>query len=174
MILGLIGLPFLPMASLQAWADIGQIVAGIAALIVVATVIPLYRQVRLQADALDRQVADGRVARVTGTTGVFISVSQVFIEHPKMRKYFHDGVMPKDAKYEQALAIGVMVADAMDHVAVHLDDMEERAQAAWTDYFNFIYDNSPVLRKYLGMHRGWYPELRKQLRLECADGSQSA
>jgi hypothetical protein len=86
-----------------------------------------------------------------------------------MRKYFHDGapIAAGSADYDRASAIAVTIADAMDHVAEHLDRMDHPAQEAWKAYFADTYKSSPILQDYLTAHKCWYgPALQKQLRLD--------
>ena len=139
--------------------EIGQLIAGVASLVVVITVILLWKQIK-------QQVQDSRTELITGMTTLIVSVSQVFVEHPTMRKYFHEGATPTGEAREQATAIAVTMADAMDHVAAHLKLMERAAAEAWTAYFKGIYGKSPILKEYLSAHASWYgPALRGQLEL---------
>ena len=97
-------------------------------------------------------------------TGLITSVSRVFIEYPEMRKFFYEGVKPSGTDYDRARSIAVTVADAIDHVAEHLDRMSGPAAEAWKAYFRDIYESSPVLKEYLQTHSSWYgPVLRELL-----------
>jgi hypothetical protein len=147
---------------LQQLADYGQIAAGIASVAVVGSVLLVRKQVKLQAD-------NSRAELVTVMTGLMVSVSRAFIEHPDMRKYFHDGEKPTGTDRELARAIAVTIADAMDHVAEYLDRMSDPAQTAWKAYVNDTYAKSPVLQEYLQTHKSWYgPKLLAQLRIDAA------
>lgn len=148
--------------SLQDLANIGQIVAGGASILVFVSVLLVWKQVHQQAQ-------DGRVALTTGMTDLISSVSRTFIEYPTMRKYFYEGATPvkTGCEYERAQAIAAMMADAFDHVAAHLGLMEEPAQNAWRAYCKCIYEKSPILREHLEAHAGWYrSDLQEQLDID--------
>lgn len=142
--------------TLHELAEIGQFVGGIASVLVIASIYFVWKQVRQQAQ-------NSRTELITGMTTLIVSVSQVFIEHPDMRKYFHDGAVPTDREAERARAIAVTMADAMDHVAAHLGLMDHPAEEAWKRYIGDMCDRSPILKEYLQTHRDWYgPALREQ------------
>ncbi len=144
--------------SLHELSEWGDVVAGLASLAVVGSIVLLWVQVRHQAQA-------GKVELVTGMTSLFVSVSQVFIDCPEMRKYFHGSEeLPADVdKAEKARAIAVRLADAMDHVAAHLDVMEKDTAKAWKTYIKEIHGTSPVLKELLEKHGPWWPWLKAEV-----------
>jgi hypothetical protein len=137
-------------------AEIGQLVAGFASVIVAAGVFLVRKQVKLQAQ-------DGRTELITGVTTLFVSVSRVFIEYPDMQKYFYARATPEDDDFDRAHAIAVTMADAMDHVVEHLSLMSSSSQRAWKAYISETYSTSPVLEELLQAHKCWWPKLQKQL-----------
>lgn len=152
--MALLGVP------LQELAEIGQFVAGVASLVVVASVYFVWKQVKQQAE-------DSRTELITGMTTLIISVSRIFIEYPYLRQYFHDGVAPTVEHVEQTRAVAVTLADAIDHVAAHLCLMDEPVREAWEAYIGDMRTSSPVLMNYLRTHRHWYgPKLRQLLEID--------
>jgi hypothetical protein len=139
---------------LQHLVDYGQIAAGVGALSVVASLLYVSKQVKLQA-------ADSYTQMVTSLTSLMVSVSAAFIEHPEMRTYFHSTAIPEGKDRELALAIAVTMADGMDHVSAFLDRLDKDAQDAWLAYFKDIYKTSHIFKVYLDGHARWYgPKLR--------------
>jgi hypothetical protein len=146
--------------SLNELAEAGQFMAGVASILVVVSIFLVWRQVRQQAQ-------DSRVELITGMTNLIGSVSQTFIEYPSMRKYFYGGATPTGEDVERARAIAVRMADALDHVAAHLDLMSTPTRDAWAAYINGIGDKSPILKGYVQDNKSWYgPKLREQLDLD--------
>lgn len=146
--------------SLAELAEAGQFVAGIASVIILASLFFVWRQVKQQAQS-------SRVELITGMTDLIGSVSQVFIEYPAMQKYFYERATPNGDDADRAQAIAIRMADALDHVAAHLDLMPEPTRNAWAAYISGIGDTSPTLKSYVETKRDWYgPELRKQLKVQ--------
>jgi hypothetical protein len=146
--------------SLNALAEVGQFIAGVTSIIVLGSLYFVWRQVKQQAQ-------DSRVELITGMTSLIGSVSQVFIEKPEMRKYFYEGISPSGDEVELAQAIAVRMADALDHVAAHLDLMSDPTRDAWAEYISGIGERSPVLKSYVRANKKWYgPKLREQLSLD--------
>jgi hypothetical protein len=146
--------------SLHVLAEVGQFLGGLASLAVLASIYFVWREI-------EQRAQDGRVELITGMTSLIGSVSQVFIEHPKMRKYFYEGAEPDGDDLEMARAIAMRMADALDHVTGHLDLMSEPSQEAWRQYVADIGRQSPTLKGYVRAHKSWYrPELWEQLGLD--------
>lgn len=142
--------------SLHELAEIGQVVAGVASVGVVASLLFVRKQVKLQAD-------DSRTELITGMTTLITSVSGVFIEYPEMRKYFHSDAVPDDEDCERARAIALTFANTLDHVVEHLHLMGDRTRTAWLAYICHIHGNSPVFTEILSEHESWWPGLREQI-----------
>jgi hypothetical protein len=106
---------------------------------------------------------NGRVELITGMTTLILDVDRVLIEYPEMRKYFGGGDTPTDEHLERARAIGMMMANTLDHVVEHLDLMEDVTQIAWRKYIADVYKNSPILKALLNEHGEWWPGLQKQV-----------
>jgi hypothetical protein len=146
----------------NAWTelgDAGQVVAGAAALLVLITLALAWKQIRMQ-------VRINRFAVYDGLTRLVMDTDRVFIEHPEMRKYFYDGYPPPTDPLElaRALAIAELLADFMDHVAEHIDELEDSAWEEWKAYFG-EFRQSQVFKSFMDQNPTWYsPRLRTALR----------
>jgi len=127
--------------TLQQAAHWAEIVTALMSFVVIVTVVLLARQVRQQA-------LDGR-------TNLITTVGGAFIDHPETRKYFYKGATPT-GEDDEAQAIAVSLAGAMDYTAAHFDHMPSHTREAWRAYFDFIYENSPVFVEHLEEHHSWY------------------
>jgi hypothetical protein len=139
--------------SLDQWADIAVIVTGFGILLVLNQV----RQGR----------RDSQVQLVTGLTTMMLEVDRALIEHPEMRRYIGGGkATPKRPKEERerALAICMALANALDHVVVHLRYMNEESQRSWRLAIAETYAKSPVFQELLEEHADWWPGLQRQVR----------
>jgi hypothetical protein len=144
--------------TLQKWADVGQITAGVMSIFVLVTVVLLLLQVRQQA-------ADSRSALITATTSLISEVGRAFIEYPDMRKYFYDGMTPVADDQQRASAIAVILAGAMDRVAAQFTGKSNPWEVAWRSYFTDIIGTSPVLKQHIDAHIAWYgPKLQNYIR----------
>jgi hypothetical protein len=145
---------------LQQVAEGGQIIAGIASVIALYGVVAVWRQTRQAAQTSETEL-------ITGMTALITTVGGAFIEHPEMRQYFYAKRTPKRRHYERAHAIAVALVGALDHVAAHFDEMDEATRDAWKQYFNDLYDNSPVVQEHLRTYSRWYgPKLREHYGLD--------
>lgn len=132
--------------SLSEWAEIGQLMAGVASVILLASIFLVRHEVKQQAET-------SRVALITGMTSLLGSVSQIFIENPHMQKYFYGGATPIDQDAELAQVIAMRMADALDHAAAHLDLMPPSTERAWIAYVSDMGTSSPTLKSYVESKR---------------------
>lgn len=130
--------------TLQGLGDIGQIATGVTSLAVFITLAFLWRQLR-QAELVSR-------------TELISAVARAFVDFPRMRPYFYAGISPPDDDREQALAIAIALASAMDHVAARFrtPGMSKDERKAWERYFDDIKDQSPIFVTHVKEHRNWY------------------
>lgn len=135
--------------SLQQWSDIGTIVGAVSVFLLLISV--------------GQTARNSRVELITGMTTLILDVDRVLIEYPEMRKYFGGGATPSDEDLERARAIGMTMANTLDHVVEHLDLMEDETQIAWRKYISDVYKSSPVLKDLLGEHGKWWPGLQRQV-----------
>jgi hypothetical protein len=121
-----------------------------------------------------RQAAESsRIELITGMTTLILTVDQMFVEHPGMRKYFHDNVAPpkQSKELERARAIALAMANTLDHVVGHFKPMTGRTEQAWRIYISEVHSTSPVFRALLAEHRGWWPALQEEV---AAPGRRSS
>lgn len=148
--------------SLGQWADIAQIVAGLAAAVAALAIFFAWLSYKGQAK-------DSRTALLTDMSRYMNEVGTAFIEYPEMRQYFHDGREPDDADRPRAEAIAISLANAMDFAISHFDAIEDEEKSAWESYFDHVLTRSPVLSEYLKTRKDWYsPPLQRRIeRLEA-------
>lgn len=148
--------------SLGQMADLMTVVASTA---VTFGIVFAWFEYRGRKSEYERQVEDSRIVLLTGMTKYLNEVARVFVEYPEMKRYFHDGDKPSDAEdVARAEAIAITLANAMDHVLLHLDRVDTAERGAWEAYFDHVYKHSPTLRTYLGEHADWYgPRVRERL-----------
>jgi hypothetical protein len=103
-------------------------------------------------------VVGARKELLSGMGKYVNEIALVFVEHPKMRKYSHEGFVPCGDDRPQAEAIAIALANALDHVLVHLERVEGAAEEseAWKCYCRDLRKNSPVMRELLCRHPDWY------------------
>lgn len=143
----------LPLAlSLQQCADLAAIIGVIGVLAVLYQL----RQAR----------RDGEVALITGMTTMMLEIDKTFIEYPAMRKYFKAEVRPPQGSHahEQAQAIAMAMANALDHVVEHMRYMKCDTRQAWRKYIAELYEQSPVFADLLKEHGDWWPGLQREVR----------
>jgi hypothetical protein len=138
--------------------DGGQVLAAVFAAVVAIGVWFAKKQLALQAKNSRFEVYDS-------LTRLMMDTDRVFIEHPTMRKYFYSQVAPPTDPVElaQAQAIAELLADFMEHVADHIDDIDDTAWVQWEAYFLELKKNSEVLRTFIGENREWYCSRLEQL-----------
>jgi hypothetical protein len=144
--------------SLGQWESIATIVTAGLSIIVFVSVYLAWRTYK-------SQVRDNQIALLTGMGKYVNEVALVFVDHPEMRKYFHDGEKPTEKDLAGAEAIALALANALDHVLVHLGGIDgaEEETAAWHAYCESLNKNSPVMTELLSKNPSWYCKpLREQ------------
>jgi hypothetical protein len=142
---------FIASLSLDQWASIAtMLTAGLSAAVLVS--------IFLAWQAYKSQIQDSKVALLTGMGKYVNEVALVFIQYPEMRVYFHGGKTPTHDNRARAEAIALALANALDHVLVHLGRIEgaEEEADAWRGYCRGLKENSPVMRELLAKNPDWY------------------
>lgn len=145
--------------SLEQLADLGQVVAACATVLALLGLLFVWKQVRLQQD-------NGRIELVTGMTTLITEVDRVFIEFPETRQFFRDCISPppeSDTLGKRVRAVGMTMANVLDHVVEHMDKMKPRTQEAWHYYVREVYLESPLLQELLSSNPRWWPGLQEQI-----------
>jgi hypothetical protein len=91
-------------------------------------------------------------------TTMMIDIDRYFVEHPQFKPYFYGGaeITPAHPDYARVVTIAEMLMDFMDFVLIHKPHLKNYPWHKWEKYFKFIYDSSPVLRKYFVENPDWY------------------
>lgn len=129
-------------------------VASIASdLILAATMAVFLRQ--------SRHMSRGTSASVYQTIAdQMMSIDRLFVDHPELRQYFYDGVLPPREGLEAARvrAATELMVDFMDNVVSQSRHLPEYLCGPWRDYFRDLASTSPGLRQFWREHRDWYDE----------------
>lgn len=148
--------------SLEHMAQWGEVLTGVASLVIAGGVALAYRDYR-------RQAKESRVALLTGMSRYVNEVAILLVEHPEMVPFFRNGEQPDDDDRRRAEAIAMALANALDHVLFRLGSIKgsKQERAAWIAYCKDLKQNSPVMVELLEGHKEWYGEpLRKQFGVE--------
>jgi hypothetical protein len=162
-------------SSVPTWlgdtADVGEAVAGIAALIglfVLAfqvshlAVQTKYQgdQTKNQADQIKYQGDAIRASVIQGITTQMLTIDQVFVEYPQLWPFFYEDSVPfpKDhPEYRRALSAAEMFVDLIDCVVSLKDHMRADIDLpGWNKYANELYEQSFPLRAFVEKHEDWY------------------
>lgn len=105
-----------------------------------------------QASLLRKQlISDDRVRRASfyqEITQLILRLDYIFVENPEWRPYFYGDHTPSDPQTEQQLlALAEYVVDIVESCTAAEQALPE-LMGDWDDYFNYLYRNSPSLRRY--------------------------
>jgi hypothetical protein len=138
--------------SLEQWAQIAEIAAGIGVLLVA---IQIWIALR-----------NSRVELITGMTALITQVDQALIDYPNMRTYFRGNVTPPadtEREGQRARAVAMTMANVLDHVIEHRWKMKRKTRNAWLTYIKEVYTESIVLQEVITENQDWWPGLQKQV-----------
>ena len=114
-----------------------------------------------QASILRKQLlSDDRVRRASfyqEITERILQLDYVFVKNPTWRPYFYDNQVPPDPQAEgQLLALSEYIADIAESCTAAEQALPELL-GDWDDFFNYMYRNSPILRRYWADFGHLYP-----------------
>lgn len=127
--------------------------------------------------ALVLQKSDSRVQLQLAMTRYVSETAKIFVEHPEIRKYFHDFAalppicvnLPEDvtadvANKERLLVEAAVVnfANALDFVLIHVGKLRRSGRDAWEDYFTDVWKRSPAFREFISTNQHWYSDQTRQ------------
>ena len=114
-----------------------------------------------QASLLRKQLArDDHVRRASfyqEIVKLILQIDYIFVENPAWRPCFYENQAPPDTKVEgQLLSLSEYIADIAESCSAAEEALPELL-GDWDDYFNYLYRNSPVLRRYWADFGHLYP-----------------
>ena len=146
-------------------------------ILVVVGILATYQQISINTEQL--RVNSAQSARVQKTMcanaqiaiiNVVTNLDRAFVEKPKLRPYFYEGVAidVKDDNYAEASATAEMALDVFDLVAGQSRDYTEcwDSPVAWDEWIVDMFSTSPILRDTLDQHPNWYTDLLINMRKE--------
>lgn len=147
--------------------DAGSILALVSLLVSIATLLGLYAQNRhLQSQVRSMQAQTGISVSDAAYTKSF-EMLQVFIEHPELWCYFHEGrEVGPDCPAERRSQLEAMSLLLLDYFSL-VDDVYRAGEADPSDressisYLRHGVRQSPVLRTVYARHAEWYPRLKR-------------
>jgi hypothetical protein len=140
------------LGDLAQWLEVTQSVVAIVGLpILTLTLLMIWRQAKYAHHTAMSQVYQN-------TAAGFATVQRYFMDHPEYRPYFYDGksVDVVDPEYERVSAIAEFVLHAVHNLTIHRRYMKEYPWDVWERSLRDIYNNSPILQKFLQEHFDWY------------------
>jgi hypothetical protein len=162
-------------SSIPTWlgdsADVGEAVAGIAALVGLFALVCQVRhlasqtkyqgdQTKNQADQIKYQGDAIRASVIQGITTQMLTIDQVFVEYPQLRPFFYEINLPlpeDHPEHDRALSIAEMLVDLIDSVISLKDHLgSDVAQRGWQKYAHELYTRSVLLHDYVDSHEAWY------------------
>lgn len=125
------------------FAAIAALVSCITLPVAVFSVLLLVRQTILATRAT-------RASVYQSVPELMIRIDQVFLDHPELRSCFYkgEGISETDVNHERANIIAEIILDFMEHVTTIAPSLPEYQWDSWLGYFRFIYQSSPVLRRF--------------------------
>jgi hypothetical protein len=107
---------------------------------------------------LENDTSVRRASFHQGVANLFIQLDVIFIENPDLRPYFYENQAPPDpGTKQQALALSEYIADLAES-CIAAEYAEPELTGDWDDYFNYLYQNSHVLREYWASFGHLYPQ----------------
>jgi SAM-dependent methyltransferase len=114
-----------------------------------------------QASLLRKQLASDNTVRRASfyqeITKLILQLDYIFVENPAWRPYFYEDQVPPDSQVEgQLLSLSEYIADIAESCTAAEEALPELL-GDWDDFFNYLYRNSPVLRRYWADFGHLYP-----------------
>ena len=157
-----------PISAIPSWlgdlGDVGEVLAGIAALVGLLALAVQIRALAIQTKELASQTKqEGQAIRasvIQGITTQMLAIDHVFVEHPQLRPFFYGKNVPlaeDHREYARALAVAEMLVDLIDCVVSLKDNMvEEIDLPGWYEYARALYEQSVPARAFLEANETWY------------------
>jgi hypothetical protein len=125
----------------------------------------------LQLFAIKRQTKQGALANVSESYGQIseqmASLRSILFEHHDWNKYFFNGDDPREAGVDDESEVGIQLGLVCDEIVDLADTIIEQRHtvpgaemdwSTWELYLREIYQNSPLLQRYLRGNKQFYPD----------------
>jgi hypothetical protein len=171
-------------SSVPTWlgdtADVGQAVAGIAALVGLFALVFQLRQlasqtkyqgdqtknqadqIKYQAEQIKYQGDAIRASVIQGITTQMLTIDQAFIAYPQLRRFFYEDKEPiakGHEEYDRALSVAEMLVDLIDCVVSLKGHMDEDIDLpGWYAYARELYNRSIPIQDFAGRYAQWYSD----------------
>lgn len=92
-------------------------------------------------------------------TDLAVKTDTLFIEHPRLRKYFYSGADFTELAGDdlhQLLAMAELMSDFMENAIQHESFDSVKVVGEWRDYCYALMRDSPAIRVYLHENQHWY------------------
>jgi hypothetical protein len=147
--------------------DWSTLIAVVSLLVSIFTLLAMFRQTSHLAAQVDRMREQTELAVNDAFYAKAFEMQQIFLEHPDLWPYFHNGKDLEEGATPEKIALLEAVAllklDYFELVRmIYRADlmMDEEDIEATRLYMRHGIDNSPVLRRLFERHRNWYPKLQ--------------
>jgi hypothetical protein len=138
--------------DLAQWLQGAQSVVAVIGLPILAlTLLMIWRQAQYAHHAAMSQVYQN-------TANDFAIFQRYFMDNPEYRPYFYEGrdIDASHPEYLRVSAIAEFLLHAVHNLTIHRRYMQEYPWHVWERSLRYIYDKSPILRKFLHEHPDWY------------------
>jgi hypothetical protein len=83
----------------------------------------------------------------------------IFINNPELRPYFYDGLDISEGEelYNKVSSTAEFLIDYFDAYLIQATTFPQTwANRPWDNYMLYVFRNSPIICRFLLMHRDWY------------------
>ncbi len=147
--------------------DFSTVIAVLSLVISIVTLVTMFLQTSHLAAQVDRMREQTQLAVNDAFYATAFEMQQIFVEHPELWPYFHEGKDVEEGAPAEKIAlleaIGLLRLDYFELIQmIYRADlmMDEEDIEATRKYMRHGIDNSPVLRRLFARHRDWYPKLQ--------------
>lgn len=143
--------------------QLSRVMSVLSLIISIVTVSAVYVQIDNQRTQLGKMQDQIELAINDAYYAKSFQLSQVWLEHPDLWPYFHEGkeVEPgaPPEKLSQLQAVGFMALDFFEQSEIQLMKDAKDAQGS-ADYIRYTVEKSPLLRSLYDSHPSWWPRLQ--------------
>ncbi len=147
--------------------DLSAVIAVVSLIVSIFTLLAMFQQTSHLAAQVDRMREQTELAVNDAFYAKAFEMQQIFVEHPELWPYFHEGKDIEQGATPEKIAlleaVGLLKLDYFELIRmIYRADlmMDEEDIEATRLYMRHGIDNSPVLRRLFARHRNWYPKLQ--------------